>query len=52
MSSGQTCLMEFVFLWGVENERQNQSNFLTYFVRESPKMSVGEGRVQQEEQGL
>lgn len=52
MNSGQTCLMEFVFLWGVENERQNQSNFLTYFVRESPKMSVREGRVQQEEQGL
>ena len=52
VSSGQTCLMEFVFLWGVENEQQNQSNFLTYFVRESPKMSVGEGRVQQEEQGL
>lgn len=33
MNSGQTCLMEFVFLWGVENERQNQSNFLTYFVK-------------------
>lgn len=33
VNSGQTCLMEFVFLWGVENERQNQLNFLTYFVK-------------------
>lgn len=51
VSSGQTCLMEFVFLWGVENERQNQLYFLIYFVRQSPRMSVVEGRVQQEEQG-
>lgn len=38
-------------LVGCGDEWQNQSNFLTYFVRESPKMSIVEGRVQQEEQG-